>query len=77
MIIEAWEKVIKHATPMQELGKIVDQNFEKFQETADLFTEFRRHKVFQAYRSDLSASYDGYLVVGDVLNILKGLVFRA
>ena len=61
---------------MEELSSITDRNFARFQETADNFSEYRKHKVFQSFRSDLKTGYNGMSLVGDILKILKRSVLR-
>ena len=73
---QAWNKVVEAAYPLPELKSVTDDNFDKFQETADYFTQYRKHKVFQNFRSDLKAGYHGMSLVGDALQQLKGLVFE-
>ena len=70
-----WDTLIRKLYPMTELSDVIDKNYEKFQKTADFFTEYRKYKTWQDFRSDSTPGYHGISTAADALDILRRSVF--
>ena len=74
-MVEAWELICRNLYPMTELTGAFDANYDKFQETADYFSQYRKFKTWQDFRSDAASGYSGYTASSDAFDILKKWVF--